>query len=269
MSGKDIHKDNKPPNYKCGESNKESANCHIVIDSGVKLDFVDSFKEQHKTERSEDQATSKKQLRWTKATAILVAIYTLVMIWQACLTRQSLKSTENFATLDQRPYLYMSPEGNIPAFTIGTPPTPNLEFGFTAMIHIKNFGKSPARHVFSAGEIFIGGNLKQRANDWFAQAGIPLSKTLDNRTGFYTLPNGYGIMEMSAVMQETSFDISVLQMKGLKLTEPPRPPAVCVGRIEYSDSVGNLYWTDHCMMLGSDPSGKIVPSACTTHNEVH
>jgi len=137
------------------------------------------------------------------------------------------------------------------------------------MIHMKNFGKSPARNVFNVGEILVGDDLEKQADEWFAHIGLPLHKTIDTKTGFYALPNGIGVAGKSAIMQGVFGDVTAYQWRGRKANVSPKLPAICVDRIEYRDSVGNLYWTDICYKLGADPQGKIFPTLCTTHNEVH
>ena len=160
----------------------------------------------------------------------------------------------------------MSPDTN--GLFIGTAPQGfNSGPGFMARVRANNFGKSPAIHVFSSGEIFTGdtyNDLIKQADAWFAQAGIPLHKILDNQTGFYKLPIGLAIPEMDAIMQGTHGDFTAWQLKGI-----PKPPARFVDRIEYRDMAGNLYWTDICYELGAQVGGGVLPSPCTTHNEVH
>jgi hypothetical protein len=101
----DVPNDHRSPGHKDGEGEKESANRHVYIEPRVKIDIVDDLRKQRHAERSEDKTAQSKQLRWTKITAVLVAVYTLVMIVQTSLTRQSLKTTREFFEKDQRPWM--------------------------------------------------------------------------------------------------------------------------------------------------------------------
>jgi hypothetical protein len=261
-------KQNPHPQPKQHGSQEKSTNRHVYIEPGAQIDFVQDLRQKHDAAQEQSATHNKKVLFWTITSAILLFIYAGITGLQACLTRQSLRSTETFATLEMRPYLYLAPEGNIPGLTTGTTQIPNRGIGFFAMIHTKNFGKSPARHVFNVGEILIGDNLT-KVDEWFTQIGVPLHMTVDSQTGWHMMPNGIGIEEKSAIMQEAYWDVTAYQLKELKTNELPTPPAMLVDRIEYNDSVGTLYWTDICYKLGSDPNGKIVASPCTTHNEIH
>ena len=53
---------------------KEMDYGHIHVDGGVEVDFVQELRKKHDSERSEDAADRKKQLFWTRATAVLVFI---------------------------------------------------------------------------------------------------------------------------------------------------------------------------------------------------
>jgi len=261
--------DHKPSGHKDSDGKKESTNRHVYLESGVTLDIVDDLKKQHDTERREDKTAQDKQLTWTRVTAVLVAVYTLVMIWQVCLTRHSLKSTEAFATLNERPYIFLSFKENIHAIESGVI---NLSNGpaFTSSIIIANYGKSPALHVLEAGEVLVGDGLDKQIDNWFKEMGVPFFKTQNEKTGFYFLHNGIGVMD-TTVMQGVGGVFSAVQVKGISIGIQPHLPAVTVGRIEYRDTIGNLYWTDICWMMEpfTEQPNKINLRPCTRHNEIH
>jgi hypothetical protein len=84
------HGYNHPPaNPKENSAQKETTNRHVYIEPGVQIDIVQDLKNQHKTERDEDKASHKSQIFWTKVTAVLVLIYTLIMGYQLKVAKET------------------------------------------------------------------------------------------------------------------------------------------------------------------------------------
>jgi hypothetical protein len=101
--------------------------------------------------------------------------------------------------------------------------------------------------------------------------GIPLKKTLRKIDDFYTLADGIAVPE-ETVMPGAQYGAGAVQAKNYDTSA--HYPGIIVGRIEYRDGAGNLYWTDFCYTIGQQmgPDGKqigIVVPPCATHNEVH
>lgn len=244
MSWKDIPKNHKPSDHKDAEGGEQSTNRHVFVEPGVKLDFTDGLKKQHETERTQDQTTQKKQLRWTMATAGLVAIYTLVMVWQGILTRDSLKATREFFERDQRPYVFSSKVGG-------------AQFGgpnnwLVTMVWYQNYGKSPALRVTEKSEILHGNSgrdILKKADEWF--------RGLDGQ------PNRPDRQESILIQGDTPTGQPV---SSLTSAAGPNVPYAVVMQIVYFDMFGNRYWSDVCFWsLTPD----MVGTRCPKHNEIH
>ena len=137
-------KDHNPPNGKRGDGGKENTNRHVYIEPGAQIDIVPELKKQHATERKEDRTAQDKQLMWTKIAAVLIATYTLVMIWQACLTRQSNKTNREAMTTVQRAFVYIDGYDALPIKDNSKPPN---VLGIQLVIRIKNSGTTQAKRT--------------------------------------------------------------------------------------------------------------------------
>ena len=69
-------------------------------------------------------------------------------------------------------------------------------------------------------------------------------------------------------------DLIAFQRKNIVAGQQPSLPVTIVGRIQYFDTTGNMYWTDICYFVAAthtttgEPSTPITPT-CGQHNEMH
>ncbi len=92
-----------PPEQKDSEAQKEAHDHHGSIASRVELELGKHLKKQHEAEYDKTSTYNNWQLSGTFIAAGLIFVYTLVMLWQACLTRESF-------TAVQRAFVNFSPD---------------------------------------------------------------------------------------------------------------------------------------------------------------
>jgi hypothetical protein len=145
-------KDHPPAEQKDSERKKEPENPEI---SGrrIEIDFVNDLKKKHKTERDEDAAHANKQLRWTQIAAGLVFIYTAVMFWQACLTRQVARTTRDQLIASQRPWVGLDEENGLKTTPLMFDAKGNASLKY--VLNAKNFGNYGAQSVFPTAKLLI------------------------------------------------------------------------------------------------------------------
>jgi hypothetical protein len=240
------------------QSQKETTNRQVFVEPGVKIDFVDDLREEHKTRHGENTAHQKSQLRWTKIAAGLVFIYTVVMGWQAILTHQSLKATREFFQLDQRPYVF-STKVNPAQFA-----PPNNRLG--TQLYYFNYGKSPALHMKKVGWIFVGDDALKQVDDWFKRLGNgPLEKAkLEESTDSGGSQRPF--LSETILMQGEKPVLTTVVSR----TSAPSPDVqyVVAMRFQYLDTFGNRYWSDVCFWHPPGDNGEI-GNRCIAHNEIH
>lgn len=76
---------NPDPNHKSGK--EKPSNCHVYIDQGVKIDFVDDLREQYKTSHNYQKIQQNEQLFWTKIAAGLLLVTAIFAGWQGSSTK--------------------------------------------------------------------------------------------------------------------------------------------------------------------------------------
>ena len=136
------------------QAEEKSTKRHVYIEPGVQIDIVQDLKNQHKAERQEDTAAHKKQLLWTKITAFLVVAYTSVMIWQACLTRQSINDARSNFNAYYRPFIGVS--GIDVTKVVSGRGSDQRAVGIKYSIAVKNFGPVPGEGVVINQKIWFG-----------------------------------------------------------------------------------------------------------------
>jgi hypothetical protein len=248
------------------EEDKWNRNVCVSGEISIKVP-PDLLSENHPQKEKNDPSGNKTRLvEWLTFAAVV--IYAALTGWQVCLTRKAIKSTERFATLDQRPYLYLSENG--PPQIIHVPNPQKTATVLAVHLRLSNFGKSPAIHVIGAGEMIVAGDVLKRADAWFESMGIPLKAAYQEKSGTYLLPNGEGVPE-DTVMQGREMDFWATQLTG---NDSDPPPGVISGRIQYRDTLSNLYWTDFCLLVVEihDQTGtasNLAAPKCPKHNEIH
>lgn len=256
-------------------SNKDNDGSSVHIHGAITAHPPESFINQktaerkedaakHITERNEDIRRDTKKVRLELVTCLAVVIYAGIAAWQGCLMRQSIdNNTKQFHT-DQRPYLWT---GNIkPQLSI----VANRRMWVN--IHLIDYGKSPALKARVTGQIFIGPDAKQNADQWFAAIGdkpitdpdesgivvppgvpAPMTKDMVEGSGF----GGGGFFTVLSDRVLTQPDVDYI----LNTDES----AVIVARFQYFDGFGNRYWSNIC--LSRFINGNI--PYCVKHNEIH
>ncbi|HTW31884.1 MAG TPA: hypothetical protein VMD76_09405, partial [Candidatus Sulfotelmatobacter sp.] len=250
-------KNQQPPEHKTNEGDKEPRD---IPQSGsrVVVDFSHHLKTKHETERDEDAARENKHLRWTQIAAALVFAYTLVMVWQSCMTRESIDNNTRQFHIDQRPYLWDTEMH----------PKIAIESGqrMWANIPMANFGKSPALKSTIVGKIFIGPTAYKDADEWFAaMADKPIG---DPQQGGIVVPPGiptpYQPQPSDSMPREPTSKQTGIRggfggmfftiMSDKVLTQPDvdyilntDESAVMVIRLQYFDGFGIRYWSDLCL----------------------
>jgi hypothetical protein len=235
------------------QSQKENTNRHVYIEPGTQIDFVDALKNQHQTERNEDKSDQDKQRFWTKVGAGLVAAYTLVTIWQACLTRSAIKSAHEQFILDERPYVWQS----------SVDPKPYI-FGERVIVdtHWVNYGKSPALQFFGKGTVFYGEHALADADKWFDSLGNG-KLAIDGGT-VTVIPQGVPSDPKKTPAFGTLFSATVPTAEEAAYMFSHDFAIVVVAREQYEDTSGNVYQSDLCFFRFV--SGAI--GQCEKHNKM-
>lgn len=91
MSQNKTHRpqNNGPYTPNNNSAKKESSDCRVFIEHGVKIDLVEDLRTKNEARHNETSTQQRKQLRWTKIGAIFVIIYTLLMGYQSCLFKSA------------------------------------------------------------------------------------------------------------------------------------------------------------------------------------
>ncbi|MGD0586719.1 MAG: hypothetical protein ABSA86_13275 [Oryzomonas sp.] len=266
------HKTSKPPTDKKNPNRHSQAEDQkmnnfagdIHVTGEIETHIPPKLAEQNRAADVKKQTREDCKLILEIVTVILIALYAGLTALLVCFSFKSLKSTERFAVLDQRPYIHSSGQTSI--F-----PMQDSSVASSA-IHIKNFGKSPALNLLRVGQL-IGGtsldDLTKQADAWFRKMGMPLQTEYEANSGMYKMQNGDSVSPDEIMQDDTRI---------LGLTPPigatVHLPAVAVGRIQYYDMVGNFYWTDFCFVLttvAGTPGNPatLLPIDCPKHNEIH
>jgi hypothetical protein len=265
----------KTTDEKNAKDKEKSSDTKIVIRPRVQVDVVNDLRKQHKTEREEDAARDKKQLRWTKIAALLVFIYTGIMAYQAYLTRVALEDSSDQFHIDQRPYVW----------TNNVAPEITIQAGqrMWANISLINYGKSPALKARMVGKIFTGNAAKEQADQWFAShdnkpisaddsevvipPGIPGTRPTPDTTIGPTDPGKpkSETMGFGGGGFITLYGDDILSEPDVNYILNNDESAYIVARIQYFDAFGNYYWSNICYSRYVDTA---IPS-CKHHNEIH
>jgi len=261
------------------QGQEETGNAEIGAGQRIAIDLSHRLREERKTERDEDAAKSKKQIRWTIITAGLVFVYTLIMVWQGCLTREAITNSSKQFQIDQRPYVW----------TNNVTPEISIQAGqrMWANLVLINYGRAPALKVRIAGKIFIGQTAKSDADKWFSDLGdkqfsdpsnseivvppgIPSGAPVvsDQESPFPPKPTGkpkpQGML-FGGGGYFTVFSDNILRPDDVSYLLNTEESSVVVARIQYFDGFGRFYYSNLCMsrfVSGQTPS-------CEHHNEVH
>ena|ERR1700687_1814249 len=94
------------PNPKQDRGEEKSSNRHVYIEPGVQIDLVQDLKDKRDSAQTENTTHNKKQLVWTKISALLIFIYAGLTFWLVCLSGTAIKDTRKHFTADQRPYVW-------------------------------------------------------------------------------------------------------------------------------------------------------------------
>jgi hypothetical protein len=234
---------------------KESTKRHVYVEPGVQIDLVKNFRESYESAQTQNTAHNEKQLRWTKVSAALILVYAGITLWQACLTRDVANTAQKQFQQDQRPWIWSASV---------QPRTMVSSQRLQADIHLVNYGKSPALEAQGVGKMFFGADAVKQANDWFASLGDgPLSKA-DART-VTVIPPGIPSDPKESPVFTTVLSDKVVTQDDIDFIIKTDFSAVTAIREQYTDTFGNLYYTDMCLFhFASNAIG-----LCKEHNTMH
>jgi hypothetical protein len=241
-------------------ANEKQGEIPRVIAAGIRSTENEASYEH--AQRDKEYRQQQKIMLVTLGAFVAAAVYAGVAIWQACLTRQALKSTEKFAILDQRPYVYFDRTQPIRSGSIPW----GSGVKITVSMGLANFGKSPALHVTKVWDVLAGGQPLDHADRWFEKLILPIKVIPSPRQlGVYLLPTNDVLIEESIMQGEKS------QLGGLEPSAgiEANSPYLIVARIQYRDTLGNLYWSDLCLMPGPTTPAGLQYIPCLSHNEIH
>ncbi len=247
-----------------GEPPKESTSRHVWIEAGVEVELAKHLRDQYAKNRREDGANQRKQFVATVVGSLLIAVYTAVAIWQACLMRKTITKSDEHFRIDERPYVWTS--------NVTNPKDVSIKAGQRMWInlHLLNFGKAPALRVRGTAWIFIGQGALRDADNWFAAYGEKELPESQNDAGLVIppgIPSG-DVTEKSAFGGGGFFTVmsgKVLTQNDVDYILHSDEKTAIVAHIQYYDAYGNRYWSNICMSrfaAGTYPN-------CDRHNEIH
>jgi hypothetical protein len=281
-----IHEDNSTANDR-GKSGEKHPSARSV----------NSPKENDETYETKQYALDQKHFgleqkafkigKWTLA---VLAVYTLLMFWQACLSRKLISNTSEQFQKDIRPYVWET--GFTPPDTLhfveGEPVT--FDIGWI------NYGKSPALNVRQKGIVCLGiqgvqameladmlydewdgkridirskilahGGTKQMGDQAQAAVDTILANPPPVLSRTTVIPPGIPPNDLRHPFGGLTIITSRFAPPDFNYVSHTDYAAVAATRTEYTDLQGTYYWSDVCLARLAD--GSIVK--CPRHNELH
>lgn len=149
-------KDNYSSDKNKNRSEKESTNRHVYIEPGVQIDFVQDFRKEYKTAQQENAAQNKKQLFWTKVSAVLIVAYAIITYGILRTSQKTFEFTDRaYVGVNKmdNSFFVLQPDGH--TLKIASTLDETTEMHTTAEIH--NFGTVPGTNFTATWKTFIGG----------------------------------------------------------------------------------------------------------------
>ena len=136
-------------------SRKESTHCHVHIEPGAKIDFVDDLRHKYETSQTDEKTYKDKQLFWTKIAAGLLLLTAGFTYWQGHSSQQSAdaaaraadaaKGANDLAQLSNRAWLGPGrPFVNYSRLPKKGEKLPLVGDRFNVTVPFANTGKTPA-----------------------------------------------------------------------------------------------------------------------------
>jgi len=163
---------------------------------------------------------------------------------------ETLNTVKKQFDTDQRPYVIVA---KIEFHSLPNDPT------VYADVKPLNYGKSPAIHVLTTGEVFEGQNTMAAVDSFFS--GLPEKPSEENWNN--VIPPGIVDLDKNGVRTTLRTHHSVGQ-DALKADAKIDFGIVAASRTWYQDISGNQYWTDFC----SGPIASGAMGFCAKHNEI-
>lgn len=139
---------NPDPNQKGGK--EKPSNCHVYIDPGIKIDFVDDLREQYKTSQNDQTIHQNTQLFWTKIAAGLLLVTAIFTGWQGCSTKIAADAAKSAAdtakstlTASQGAYVTIGRKDGVVAEFVTSKDHPDENVPL--IVYFQNTGHIPAR----------------------------------------------------------------------------------------------------------------------------
>jgi hypothetical protein len=244
----------------------EQNESHVKVHGAIEAHLPEGLLKKHDAERKEDSAThiaertedrgrETKKLLLDLLTLIAVTVYAAITFWQAILTRMAIKDSREYFTKGERPYVWNSavqPRNMIPNQRI------------SADIHFVNYGKSPALEAHGIGKMFFGKDALKQAYDWFDSLG---NKALDKAVAGSTsiIPPGIPADPQKTDVFTTILSDNIATQNDITYIVGTDFSAVIALREQYSDTSGNIYYSDMCLFhFASNAIGE-----CKEHNKMH
>jgi hypothetical protein len=134
---------------------------HVYVEPGVQIDFVKDFRDKYDASQSESEANNKKQLFWTRASAVLIFIYAALTFWQGCSTHRLVTISQDTFNAANRPYVglnalradyfWKDDKNIIQHSAIWTKEATWLQYE----VEIKNFGPVPGTNFVNHSKMFL------------------------------------------------------------------------------------------------------------------
>jgi hypothetical protein len=194
------------------------------------------LKDEHDTERKQDNAREKKKIVVEISTLVVVAIYAFLTWWQGCSTKRAADAATSAAdtasralTLDQRPWLYAE------RFTLAKEPALNEPIDISSWM--SNSGKTPGLNVMTAQRL-----LWRNYEPSFAEAELdPLIQRAAPK-GLIT-PG----LRQDKITSSTVATNVMTRPDEINFYNAGATKLYLFSEIAYCDSLGNRYWTKQCV----------------------
>jgi hypothetical protein len=146
------------PNQTGASYNERHISGGINVRGEIEAKRPPDLTQEHRTERNEDQTSSRKKFVVEIATLIVVTIYAGLTFWQACTTQKIANLTKKTYETSQRPYIGVN--GIAARFDFRPNDkirNPKDAIGLQFQCEIKNFGPVPGTNFSASWKIFFNG----------------------------------------------------------------------------------------------------------------
>jgi hypothetical protein len=219
-------------------SEKKDTKRHVYVEPGVKIDLVQSLKDEHNAVKEENDAHQKRQLLWTKIASALVLLTCGFTGWQAYTTNESLKLAHTQLVAEERPLEKMEVILNA-----GTKVAIDFVAGkqISVPVRISNIGKTVGLN--EEVNLFVE-VLSPSQSPSLTHVGQKHVHEFSSFTGAM-FPSVSQEFQVPRIDPHTGKSVFTTTEEAIDLTKY----VVVYGTVEYNDTFGVHHWTKFCQPI--------------------